>query len=345
MSSIGIMDGAFFVGRKEIVDWINQTLSLNLSKVEETASGAVACQLFDIMYPNVVPMNKVNWSANKDFEYVANYKLLQVSFTKMNIDKHVDTDRLIKGKYMDNLEFMQWFKRFFEMSVTDLGDYDAVAQRARGKGGAEYGVAKKGAVAKPSRVAVSKPVPLVKRNDTATVKRSVAPATVKENTAPQSTAPVRSTASARTGTSAASTAATAASAAETLALKNANEGLNKQLAEMKLEMDGLVTERDFYFDKLRDVEMMLQELEDAGKGTPLTAAVFKILYATADGFEAQDKPETEVEGEAEVEAEAAVQEVPVEAAKVQGTVEEEAESEVLVEAPEVVSAEEETETF
>jgi hypothetical protein len=30
MSNIGIMDGAFFVGRKEILDWINNTLKLNL---------------------------------------------------------------------------------------------------------------------------------------------------------------------------------------------------------------------------------------------------------------------------------------------------------------------------
>lgn len=51
MSNIGMMDGAFFVGRKEIIDWINQTLNLNLTKVEQTASGAIACQLLDMMYP------------------------------------------------------------------------------------------------------------------------------------------------------------------------------------------------------------------------------------------------------------------------------------------------------
>ncbi len=129
------MDGAFFVGRKEIMDWVNSTLDINLSKVEETANGAVACQLLDIMYPGQVPLHKVNWAAKQDFEFVANYKILQNSFTKLNIERHIDVDRLISGRYMDNLEFMQWFKRFFEMSVSDKKDYDAVGQRSKGKGG------------------------------------------------------------------------------------------------------------------------------------------------------------------------------------------------------------------
>jgi RP/EB family microtubule-associated protein len=134
MSNIGMMEGAFFVGRKEIMDWLNSTLDLNLQKVEDTANGAVACQLLDIMYPGAVPMSKVNWSAKQSFEFVANYKILQTCFTKLNIERHIDVDRLITGKYMDNLEFMQWFKRFYEMSVSDKGDYDAYAQRCKGKG-------------------------------------------------------------------------------------------------------------------------------------------------------------------------------------------------------------------
>jgi hypothetical protein len=34
-TNIGMMDGAYFVGRNEILSWINSTLSLNLNKVEE----------------------------------------------------------------------------------------------------------------------------------------------------------------------------------------------------------------------------------------------------------------------------------------------------------------------
>ena len=34
-ASIGIMDGAYFVGRGEILHWINATLQLSLAKAEE----------------------------------------------------------------------------------------------------------------------------------------------------------------------------------------------------------------------------------------------------------------------------------------------------------------------
>lgn len=63
------------------------------------------------------------------------------------------------------------------------------------------------------------------------------------------------------------------------------DGLQKENTDLKADIEGLEKERDFYFDKLRDIEVLLQEEEDKGQGTTLTAAIFKILYATADGFE------------------------------------------------------------
>lgn len=49
---------------------------------------------------------------------------------------------------------------------------------------------------------------------------------------------------------------------------------------MKLTMDTLEKERDFYFAKLRDIEVLLQANQD--KQTPLTENVLKILYASEE---------------------------------------------------------------
>ena len=40
-----MMDPAYFVGKRELLEWINSTLGLQIGKVEETASGIASAQL------------------------------------------------------------------------------------------------------------------------------------------------------------------------------------------------------------------------------------------------------------------------------------------------------------
>ena len=47
-----------------------------------------------------------------------------------------------------------------------------------------------------------------------------------------------------------------------------------------MNMDTVEKERDFYFGKLRDIEMLLQANET--KKTPLTDSILKILYASEE---------------------------------------------------------------
>jgi chromosome segregation ATPase len=72
---------------------------------------------------------------------------------------------------------------------------------------------------------------------------------------------------------------------EIAGLRQSLEESHKAYADMKQDFEGLEKERDFYFEKLRDVEIVLQDLEDKGQSNELSAAIFKILYATAEGFE------------------------------------------------------------
>ncbi len=77
-------------------------------------AGAVACQVFDAIYPGDVSMSKVKWDAKSDHEFIQNYKILQRAFDKRGIDKYIDVEKLVRAKYQDNLEFMQWTKSFFD---------------------------------------------------------------------------------------------------------------------------------------------------------------------------------------------------------------------------------------
>lgn len=66
--------------------------------------------------------------------------------------------------------------------------------------------------------------------------------------------------------------------ANTANLQAQIEDLNTQLMESKLTIEGLEKERDFYFGKLRDIEVLAQEHEkDGGEFAEKT---LQVLYAT-----------------------------------------------------------------
>jgi microtubule-associated protein, RP/EB family len=53
-------------------------------------SGAVYCQLMDIIYPGHIAMNKVNWKAKLEYEFISNWKILQQAFIKLKIGRMIE---------------------------------------------------------------------------------------------------------------------------------------------------------------------------------------------------------------------------------------------------------------
>ncbi|KAG2181943.1 hypothetical protein INT43_006868 [Umbelopsis isabellina] len=203
-----------------------------------------------------VGMSKVKFDTKQEYEYVANFKVLQHTFDKHKIDKIIPVDRLMKCRFQDNLEFMQWVKRFWDANFPG-GAYDALARRkARGT-------------------------------------TSRAPTATGTRRPPTQTAAARS--ASRTATGRMSSAGRqSSSSASAHVLDNHSAAmiidLNKQIAELKVTVDGLEKERDFYFGKLRDIEILIQEQlesitgDDAPEGVVLKD-IQGILYNTEDGFE------------------------------------------------------------
>lgn len=239
------------LSRHDLLTWINDSLVTNYTKIEEMCSGAAYCQLMDMLFENCVPVKKVKFQAKLEHEYIVNWKLLQTGFKKVGIDKIIPVDKLIKAKFQDNFEFCQWFKKFFDANYGGH-EYDALAARGGVMPNPE-GAQKKGIAARPSGVG---------SKFSSAPKRTAAPKPAIQKT-----------------TKSPPSAASAATNQHELEL------LTNELADIKANMEGLEKERDFYFGKLRDIEVLCQE---DGSAPDLSEKVLQVLYATEDGFTAPD---------------------------------------------------------
>jgi RP/EB family microtubule-associated protein len=183
-------------------------------------------------------MSRVKFNATTEYQYLENFKILSNTFRKHAVDRPLPTESLVKCKMQDNLEFLQWTKRYWDQYYPG-GDYDAVGRR---KGAA--------AAAPPSMGSA--------RSSTAT---SGARRPVANATAPR-------TASRQTGGGGAASAA--------LQAKN---------TELMETVQGLERERDFYFSKLRDIELLIQQAMEANpvleeEEDSLLKQIQTILYST-----------------------------------------------------------------
>ncbi|CDM33948.1 Calponin homology domain [Penicillium roqueforti FM164] len=206
--------------RQELLAWLNNLLQLNLTKIEQCGTGAALCQVFDSIFMDV-PMSRVKFNVNTEYAYLQNFKILQNVFARHQVNKPIPVQSLTKCRMQDNLEFLQWVKKYWDQHYPG-GEYDSVGRRkASGAVGA----------------------------------------------APASRAP--SASSARRGV-------TPTTGAEISTQKEAIAGLEK--------------ERDFYFAKLRDIELLLQSAIEADpelekEEDTLVKHIQGILYSTEDGFE------------------------------------------------------------
>merc|ERR1719452_183437 len=62
------------------------------------------------------------------------------------------------------------------------------------------------------------------------------------------------------------------------------DDLTLQVEEMRLTVEGLERERDFYFGKLRDIEVIVGQFAENDADKDMAQKLLDILYATEDGF-------------------------------------------------------------
>lgn len=264
------------LSRHDMLQWINDSLQLKYTKIEQLCSGAAYCQFMDMLFMDCVNLSKVKFASNQEHEFITNWKILQKAFKAAGVDKQIPVERLVKGKFQDNFEFVQWFKRFFDANYSGPDpEYDPVKAR--------HGKTDTPQIALPRKSSgPPRAMPAMAKNPT--------PAKGTYASKPAASGPTRlggrggapgpgrpaQQPSRPTGGAGGASAALAKSEAQIQELTN-------ELTALQLTVEGLEKERDFYFGKLRDIEVQCQEEEDAPAGSVIDK-IKAILYATEEGF-------------------------------------------------------------
>ena len=222
---------------------------------------------------------------------VANFKVLQSVFDRESISKYVDVSRLLNGKFQDNLEFLQWLKSFFDKNYGGQ-EYNALERREQAR--AQYKKGHKfaggGSAAGPGAGGgsrISAPPPATRAAASSLSSKQPPAAAVASK--PAAARPAVSRLAAGAGAPGAKSPAPAAKGAAGAARDGQVLELQAQVAELQQAMEGLEKERGFYFGKLREIEILMQDEAPQPELTveAVRKQVLDILYQTDDAAEFQ----------------------------------------------------------
>ncbi|AET37501.1 microtubule-binding protein BIM1 Ecym_1259 [Eremothecium cymbalariae DBVPG len=302
--------------RTELLSWLNDLLRLDYTKVEQCGTGAAYCQIMDSIYGDL-PMHRVKFDARAEYESLTNFKILQSCFTKHKIEKTVFVDRLVKCRFQDNLEFLQWLKKFWAQNK-DESMYDPVSRRKSARPLSMRGpVSVQQAAVQPAhkrRSLASYPssntAGMSSAGSNAKLMQKVRQNGVNSiagnnggNEAGLGIGVVAATRVSSGGTRRPAPIAQSPLANEQMAalkaeLRTANgkiEKMNEDVTQFQDAITIMERERDFYFGKLRDIEILVQSTHDLFKEgvynddpqelNRLIGKINQILYSTEEGFE------------------------------------------------------------
>ena len=253
----GVCVQGYFVGRKELVGWVQQYFQPNFSKVEDCASGVVYCQIIDSIYSGAVPMSKVKMQAKTEVESIHNFKILQTAFSKKRIDRFIDVDKLTKRSFQTNMEFLQFMKCYWDMHAPNGAMPDG---HMNGQPPLAEASAPNTSMPTPEKPA-QKPKAAPKAHDDAANKLGGG----AKRAAPGARPKAEPSVSGGAGSS------------------EQQRQLALEVTELKMSVENLERERDFYYSKLREVEVLCQAHE--ADAVPFLQSVLEILYKTDDADE------------------------------------------------------------
>lgn len=303
------------LSRHEMLLWVNDCLQSSYSKIEQLHDGAGYCLFTDLLFPGSIQLKKVKWNSRLELDWLANWKVVQLAWKQLGIDKSVPVDRLVKGKFQDNFEFLQWFKKFFDANY-EGHEYNPVDARG-GEPLPIGGDNKSGSTNASSTTRQPLKTPLGSSkaisgmrtssnysvNSNASTNKKPISTTTTPKVQPAKGIP-RGTVSHNDSSDVSKKSQPQQQAPKIVGVEPAIhnqvvqelEEIRRQLIESEEVLGCMEKERDFYFSKLRDLEIICQDNEASGQIE--VKKILEILYATEEGFSTPDDVNEDLENSA-----------------------------------------------
>ncbi|TID30392.1 hypothetical protein CANINC_001026 [Pichia inconspicua] len=290
--------------KSELLEWINSYFNLNYSKIEACGNGVPYVLIFNALYPNTINIQRLIQNPQTEFQIQNNFKLLQHGFNKVGISREVNVERLMKCRLQDNLEFLQWFGKlwcefnkdftFASLSNRPTSRHSLVSSTSRSRS------RQSSASSRPSISASGS----TQTTSNTTTTSSVSSSTLKQASRISShNTPLNShQTNQRQPQQKQQQQQQQQQQEQILKLKKELSSLNSTLDDMINLKNGLEIERDFYFNKLRDIEIICQDIKHSKNAAnisvlDLVGDLMEIMYTTEDGFLPPDQELTDHEFE------------------------------------------------
>ena len=334
--------------RQQLINWINECLDLNLSKIEDLGVGSIYLQLMDFINVTIhqnksFPMYQVYWTMDLIFEdqifyeegskklriiknpqlagreqKMSNYKLLQKWFQELKIKKIIPIDKLILCKFQNNLEFVQWIFKYIMQTIKirgfqDINEfliyvknenlYDPVSRRFAG-------ASHSSSISSPSSETNSRRSSILPKRSNGSIngsittnssssKKTLYPETVSTSgttrRAGSSNNRILSTTSSKISSTTAGSRNVSTNTTQRTPSNNTSshnnfdiqetEQIKKTISKYENVIQSINSERQFYFDKLRSLELLIltiqenNNIETNPELQQLVTHVLKILYS------------------------------------------------------------------
>lgn len=116
-------------GRLELLGWLNDTLQLDYSKVEDCSDGVGFLQLCDAVLPGLVPLQRVNFDCRSREDCERNLRILRQVLKRAQVSREVDVPALASRSFRYNNELLQWFFTFVQLNFPSIASNYPAAER------------------------------------------------------------------------------------------------------------------------------------------------------------------------------------------------------------------------